>query len=41
METGSAVEYELEKAQLEKEVGYLQGILKKVKKVRIIMCCLG
>ena len=41
METGSAVEYELEKARLEKEVGYLQGILKKVKKVRIIMCCLG
>ena len=31
MDTGSAVEYELEKARLEKEVGYLQGLLKKVK----------
>ena len=31
METGSAVEYELEKARLEKEVGYLQGLLKKAK----------
>ena len=31
VETGSAVEFELEKAWLEKEVGYLQGILKKVK----------
>ena len=31
VETGSAVEYELEKARLEKEVGYLQGLLKKVK----------
>ena len=41
VETGSAVEYELEMARLEKEVGYLQGLLKKVKKVRIIMCCLG
>ena len=27
VETGSAVEYELEMARLEKEVGYLQGIL--------------
>ena len=41
VETGSAVKYELEMARLEKEVGYLQGLLKKVKKVRIIMCCLG
>ena len=31
VETGSAVEYELEKARLEKEVGCLQGLLKKVK----------
>ena len=31
MEIGPAVEYELEKARLEKEVGYLQGLLKKVK----------
>ena len=31
METGPAVEYELEMARLEKEVGYLQGPLKKVK----------
>ena len=41
VETGSAVEHELEMARLEKEVGYLQGLLKKVKKVRIIMHCLG
>ena len=31
VETGSAVEFELEMAWLKKEVGNLQGILEKVK----------